>query len=335
MADAKQIGNDLMASLRKAVTIVGPLAPGDREKINNARSRLQGSLRNYDRQASRLLASAPSAEQRKQELDKTIREKYPSASIAPGGSKPGYTNRMYKMWILRKIVPLFRNKNQSKDEMIKRSVESLTVFKLLSNIVLALTRRLIEVSGGQAQQQAQQDLQPEEFDPELSSTTQELEHILQPERATDQHQQQTEVNVQRRTRRVEPSGKAESEEDYRAMVAKHSQVVEDAKNAVRRHRDGMIEALEGADDTTFRLVTNSARTMNNLAKAYASAATNARTELAPGSYSACKAFADALAEITRVVIDSAAGNRESRGMERKRNQAFDRYLETTTFSEEG
>lgn len=323
MADAPKIGEDVMTSLRAAVSVVGPLTGGDLGDINLGVTKLQNTLRNYDRYASSLVAKKPSSSQKRESLDEQIRREYPQSK--------GWTDKMYKMQFLRpiqRVKNIFRRKQHGAEQVINASVESLTLFKLLCNVVLANSRRLLEISGGQGQQ-AKQDLQPEEFDPELSSTTQELERRLMPTPATDQHQQQTEMNLKRRTRRVQPTGKVESEDEYRTMVAKYSQIVENAKNSVRKHRKSVLTPLASADDSTFRLISSSTRALNDLAKAYAKAATNSRAELAPGSYSAAKAFADALAEITGIVIESAPLNRETRGMERKRNKAMDRYLKRT------
>lgn len=323
MADAGKIGEDVMTGLRAAVSIAGPLTGSDLDAINSGVTKLQNTIRNYDRYARSLIAQKPSSRQKRESLDEQIKREYPQSK--------GWTDKMYKMQFLRpiqRVKNLFRRKQQGVEQVINASVEALTLFKLLCNVVLANSRRFVEISGGPGEQ-APEDLQPEEFDPELSSTTQELERRLMPTPATDQHQQQTETNVKRRTRRVQPTGRVESEDEYRTMVAKYSQIVENAKNSVRRHRKSLLTPLASADASTFRLIHSSTRALNDLAKAYAKAATNSRAELAPGSYSAAKAFADALAEIAGIVIESAPLNMEARGMERKRNQAVDLYLKRT------
>lgn len=329
MADAEKIGDDVATSLRAAVSITGPIASKKVGAINSASTNLQNSLRNYDRLATALIAQRPDRQERRESLDEQIAREYPQGK--------GWIDKMYKRPVIRtiqRVKNLFRTKQQGSEQVINASIEALTIFKSLSNVVLSNSRRLVDLAGGQGEQ-GEQDLQPEEFDPELSSTTQDLERRLMPAPITDQHQRQTQTNVDRRTRRVQPTGKVETEDEYRTMVAKQSQVVENARNSVRKHQRSIIRTLRSVDASTFRLISSSARAMNDLAKAYALAATTARAELAPGSYSAAKAFADTLAEITGIVIKSAPLNMKTRGMERKRNKAVDQYLKTVMKHEEG
>lgn len=328
MADAKKIGDDVMASLLKAVSISGPMSVSELGSINSARTNLQNSLRRYDGHASSLLRSAPTSQDRREDLDKIIRTKYPMSK--------GYTDKIYKRMVLRtlhRLNPFLERKQRGQQEIINASVESLTIFKLLANIMASTVNGLLQRADFQDSEDS--DLQPEEFDPELSSTMEELGRELSPSPATDDHQKRTEVNVQRKMRRKNLTGKAGSEEEYRSMVAKYSQVVENARNAVKKHRDDIIDSLSASDRTTFSLISLTARTMNDMAKVFEVAASDSRANLVPGSYTTAQAFMASLSEITRTVIDSATDNRKSRDTDRKRNTALDKYLQTVQVSEKG
>ena len=328
MADIDKIGEDVVTALRKAVSITGPIAGTDLDSITKARNDLQRSLHSYDVHTSRLLSSRPNPaevnKEKKDTVEKEIKDRYPQSK--------GYTDKMYKMVfhkIIRKLNPFMTNKVKGTNENIDSSIRALVAFKTLSNIVLATADQLHTRAGGAANQVAKKDIQPDEFDPELSSTTDELDSELLSDPVTDKHQKQTALNTKRKLNRSEPTGTAGSPSEYRSLVAKYSQVVVDARTSVAKHHDALTDVLAVTDAQTFRLISNSARAMRDLAQEFATAATHSRASLVPGSYSACKAFADSLAEMIRVVIDSSARNKESQDMERKRNQSMDKYLKTT------
>lgn len=325
MADAKKIGDAAASALRAAMSVVGPLALNDRENIQSAMNVLQQSLRPYDSHAQTLSSSVPTAGERKEDLNNWIKKRYPQGK--------GYTDKRYKMMFMRTMyrVPfMLRNRDKEKHKIIASSLEALTAFKLIYNLVLANTKQLLRVSGGLAEET--QDLQPEEFDPEQSGVTQELERELNPTPATDKHQKQTETNVKRRTKRVQQTGKAQSNEEYQRMLAKYSQVLENARTAVSRYAKDLQKNLSVSDARTFRYITQSARAANDLAKAFDVAANNAKGEMVPGSFIAGKSFAAFLAELGKAVTDSAATNKQERGRARKRQKAYDKYLSTTTVS---
>jgi hypothetical protein len=325
--DQNPVGSSAMASLRRAVAIVGPLDKKDLAAISSEMETLQDTTRSrwgvsYDRHFSSLVGKRPTKRDRKEDLDKYIKDRYPQGK--------GYTDKMYKMFFLRwwyRLRRIFRQENTSASLVVRSSLESLTTFKLLTNVVLANTRRLVALSSGQ--DQSQEDLQPEEFDTEQSSTTDDLWRQIRPSPSTDQSQRQTDTNVQRSTRRVQPTGTVESEAEYTAQIAKHSQIVEEARNSITSHKDSVGKALSKADARTFQLVVNSSKAMNDLAKAYDRAAVKARGALAPGSYTACKAFSVLLAAITQIVLDSAPKNAEERKMETRRQTDLDRFLKVT------
>ena len=121
MVDAKKIGNDVTSSLRAAVSIIGPLAGDDLGNIASGVSKLQDTLRNYDRKATSLNANRPTARERKEDLDSTIKSRYPQSK--------GYTDKMYKMLFLRTVYrlnPFFQRKDRGRTKVINSSVASLT-----------------------------------------------------------------------------------------------------------------------------------------------------------------------------------------------------------------
>lgn len=325
MADLKSYGNRLNGGLTKAVSITGPIAGDNLAKIRRDLLRLEDSLKLYDRHLEVLLRELPDSQDLKEDIDQRIRSRYPEGR--------GYTDKRYKMMFLRtvqRVKDVFSDQQGNKRKEFEASKESLTSFKLTFNIVVVATRRLLQVAASVAEAVPAAEQDPEDYDTELSGVIEGLDEELQdPAALTDKHQKQTETNLQRKTRNVEPTGKASSEEEYRSLVGRYTSIVEGPKTVVRQQADSLSSSLKRSDRQTFSLISRSARYATELAKSFGLAATSGRAEMYPGTYSACKAFADVIVEINRSVIEAGPANRQQSNKMRSRDKAYEQYLKST------
>lgn len=310
---AKQLGTAINGTLLRLVSATGPMESSAMLAAESARRDLQSNLRRYDVLARRYQeSSVPEDEQ----LEKWVRDNYPS----------DYVNKRYKMKFVKTLyryVPFFKGKQRTEDKLRQQSLFALQMFKILFNQIAVLSAEMLKRSSALS---APADAENFEDD-EQAVTTEALERELRIDRIVDNHQKQTQQGAQRKLRTKQPVSRARNDQQFQQMIRKYSGAMEAPRNVLMDYKDDLIDALAGADTSTFNQVRRSAASVTTLALALSRAATAAKEDLQPGTYVACKGFLYMAVTLTQIITESASFNRTQRSEMQKKIKNYESKLE--------
>lgn len=296
----KNVGNDLTKAFRDAISLTGNLDATSATRIKSASEKLNSSLgRPYDRIKNTLVSSVPD----EQQLDDLIKSRVPS----------NYVDKAYKRFFWREVyqvVPFLREKKKTEDQINTISLLALTTFGIIFESLFVHSNALIS----QLQLPDTDDTESDSFDPELNSTTKQLERAVKPSQGKNQHQKTTEENVQRKLKNVTPSSAVADPEAFRDFLGSNARKIDACRVSVTKHSDSLTEVLKWSTEGTFKVIKESALRAQQLAQVLSSASTSARTELQPGTYIACQGLLKAIIEVNNIVIQSVALNRSQRSL---------------------
>lgn len=295
----KNVGNDLTKAFREAVSLTGGMDTTSATRIKSASEKLNSSLgRPYDRVKNTLVSSVPSKDQ----LDDLIKSRVPS----------NYADKAYKRFFWREVyrtVPFLQEKKKTEDQINNISLLALTTFGIVFESLFIHSNAIIHQI-----ETTDEDSESDSFDPELSSTTQQLERAVKPSQGKNQHQKTTEENVQRKLKKVTPSAAVADPEAFRDFLGSNARKIDACRVAVTKHSDSLTEVLKWSTEGTFSVIKESALRAQQLAQALSSASASSRTELQPGTYIACQGLLKAIIEVNNIVIQSVALNRSQRSL---------------------